>query len=94
MPDPGKSIWCAVARLQEPHKVATVKSRSWHEMSPAQQAGILCQDDMFAKFLVRNARPKRGVPKWSAVADTFALGSTYSILLCRRFGIDPEKVRK
>jgi hypothetical protein len=51
MPDPGKSIWCAVARLQEPRKITTFKSRSWHEMSPAQQAGMLCQDDVFAKFL-------------------------------------------
>jgi hypothetical protein len=51
-------------------------------------------DDRLVERAVRNARPKRGVPKWSAVADTFGLGSTYSILLCRRFGIDPEKVRK
>lgn len=41
---------------------------------------------------VRNAWPKkRGkVPRWSAVADTFALGSTYSIQLCRRFDVDPD----
>lgn len=26
-------------------------SRKWHEMKPSQQAGIACQDDLFARFL-------------------------------------------
>ena len=51
MPNAAAERWFAVARLQEPRKVTTFKSRSWHEMSPAQQAGMLCQDDVFAKFL-------------------------------------------
>jgi hypothetical protein len=55
MPDAATERWFAVARLQEPNreprKVTTFKSRSWHEMSPAQQAGVLCQDNVFAKFL-------------------------------------------
>ena len=51
MPNAAAERWFAVARLQEPRKVTTFKSRSWHEMSPAQQAGVLCQDDVFAKFL-------------------------------------------
>lgn len=41
---------------------------------------------------VRNAKPRKGrVPKWSAVSDTFGLGSTYSIQLCRRFDVDPDQ---
>jgi hypothetical protein len=44
---------------------------------------------------VRAARPRsvgRGSePRWSAVAEAFGLGSTYSIELCKKFGLDPEE---
>lgn len=30
-------------------------------------------------------------PRWVAVMSAFALGSTYSHQLCRRFGLDPEE---
>lgn len=30
-------------------------------------------------------------PRWTAVAHTFALGSTYAAQLCRRFGVDPDE---
>jgi hypothetical protein len=41
---------------------------------------------------VRGARPRNGrVPRWSAVGEVFALGSTFSIQLCRRFGVDPDE---
>jgi hypothetical protein len=33
-------------------------------------------------------------PRWAAVADAFALGSTYAAQLCRRFGLDPEEMVK
>lgn len=33
-------------------------------------------------------------PRWVAVMETFALGSTYSYQLCRRFGFDPEEMVK
>lgn len=47
------------------------------------------------KSLVRPVRRSRGVPLWSAVMDHFALGSTYSAQLCRRFEFDPDQmVRK
>lgn len=49
-------------------------------------------DAQLLERAVKSARPKRGrVPRWSAVGDAFALGSTYSIQLCRRFGIDPDQ---
>jgi hypothetical protein len=40
---------------------------------------------------VRAARPSRKSPRWTAVSDTFCLGSTYSMQLCRRFGLDPDE---
>jgi hypothetical protein len=42
---------------------------------------------------VRGARPNRPGrhPRWVAVVDTFALGSTYATQLCRRFGLDPDE---
>lgn len=47
---------------------------------------------------VRNARDKRSrgrVARWAIISDLFALGSTYSSQLCRRFGVDPdEEVRR
>jgi hypothetical protein len=54
MPDPGRSVWCAIARLQEPkskpEKPQSEKKR-WEDMTAAQQAGVLCGDAAFVKFL-------------------------------------------
>lgn len=46
---------------------------------------------------VRECRRGRGRQKiilWSKVSDRFALGSTYSIELCRRYGLDPDEMVK
>lgn len=49
-------------------------------------------DEKLIERAVRNARPRKGrVPRWSAIAEAFSLGSTYSIQLCRRFNIDPDQ---
>jgi len=42
---------------------------------------------------VRNARPHKcgPSPRWVAVMDTFALGSTFAYELCRIHGLDPEE---
>ena len=42
---------------------------------------------------IRNARPRKPgpSPRWVAVQDAFALGSTYSVALCRGFGLDPDE---
>lgn len=54
-------------------------------------------DDELLRRAVKGARAyyTRGWhARWEAVADVFALGSTYSAALCRRFDLDPdEKVR-
>lgn len=41
------------------------------------------------RHVVRN-RPRRKEFAWAAVAEAFALGSTFSMQLCRRFGLDPD----
>lgn len=53
----------------------------------------LPSDDELIKRAIRNARPSdRGsCVRWAAVSDTFALGSTYSIHLCRKHGFDPDE---
>lgn len=46
---------------------------------------------------VRECRRGRGRARtmlWSKVSDRFALGSTYSMQLCRRFGLDPDEMVK
>jgi hypothetical protein len=43
---------------------------------------------------VRGARARVKSQRWAAVADLFALGSTYSAQLCRRFGVDPDEYVK
>jgi hypothetical protein len=55
MPNPGESVWCAVARLNsnQPVEIQPTEKprREWRELSPAQQAGIRCADPAFYKFL-------------------------------------------
>lgn len=49
-------------------------------------------DEKLIARVVRSARPRKGrVPRWAAVGEIFALGSTFSIQLCRRFGVDPDE---
>jgi len=46
---------------------------------------------------VRECRRGRGRQKiilWSKVSDRFALGSGYSMELCRRYGLDPDEMVK
>lgn len=42
---------------------------------------------------VMNAMPHQcgEHPRWVAMHDTFALGSTYSVEICRLHGLDPEE---
>lgn len=40
----------------------------------------------------RLGRGRQKVPLWSVISDMFALGSTYSCQLCRRFGRDPDEM--
>ena len=39
----------------------------------------------------REYRKGQPHPRWAAVMDAFALGSTYSWQLCQRFGFDPDE---
>ncbi len=42
----------------------------------------------------RNGQSRAKVILWSKVSRRFALGSTYSYQLCRRFGLDPDEMVK
>lgn len=42
----------------------------------------------------RRGRSRHKVPLWSVVSDRFALGSTFSVELCLRFGLDPDEMVK
>ena len=42
---------------------------------------------------VRNSRPRKPgkSPRWHAVSVVFALGSTFAMELCRKYGVDPHE---
>lgn len=42
----------------------------------------------------RDRRKGEGHPRWVAVMDVFALGSTYAHELCRRYGLNPDEMVK
>mgnify|MGYP000544158872 CR=1 FL=1 len=51
-------------------------------------------DDDLLRRVVNTAKRQKGEPKWAAVGRKFALGSTFSIQLCHRFGLDPWETGK
>ena len=55
----------------------------------------ITDEELLRRVVTLSVHPtdKRGVsrPRWSVVADRFALGSTYAKQLCRRFGVDPDE---
>lgn len=52
-------------------------------------------DAQLVERAVRNCRRQtmhgRKELRWGRVSERFALGSTYSIQLCRRFNLDPHE---
>jgi hypothetical protein len=48
-------------------------------------------DEKLIERAIRNVRGRGRVPRWSAVADQFGLGSTYSAQLCARFGLESRR---
>jgi hypothetical protein len=51
-------------------------------------------DASLVERAVQNCRARKRYkqPRWVAVSENFALGSTYSRQLCRRFGLDPDQM--
>lgn len=50
-------------------------------------------DDELLRRVVRHVvrtRSRRKEFAWAAVSEAFALGSTFSMQLCRRFGLNPD----
>jgi hypothetical protein len=67
-------------------------------VSPINRTGTVADisDRELVARAVRNARARdkrkgQKHPRWLAVMDAFALGSTYAAQLCRRFGLDPDE---
>jgi hypothetical protein len=56
VPSPVDPVWCGIARVQpkatsgEPRPVERLRKR-WEDLTPAQQAGIRCQEQSFADFI-------------------------------------------
>lgn len=50
--------------------------------------------EALVKRAVINARPRicGESPRWVAVMDAFALGSTFATQLCRAHGLDPDEI--
>lgn len=49
-------------------------------------------DSDLVERAIRNVRPRfNGNPRWVAVRDLFAVGSTSATMLCRRFNLDPDE---
>jgi hypothetical protein len=53
-------------------------------------------DDDLLKRAVKNARSREyrkgwKHPRWVAVSNVFCLGPTFSVQLCKRFGLDPDE---
>ncbi len=64
MPNAGAEVWCAVARLASPEAAKSPPSamqalygpkatqrQTFHGLAPSQQAGILCNEESFQRFL-------------------------------------------
>jgi hypothetical protein len=53
-------------------------------------------DELIARAVVYGSLEawEAGSPRWSAVGNIFTTGSGYSADLCRRYGVDPNEVKK
>ncbi len=75
LPNPASEVWCGVARIINPseveakpaseppsqsHPVRAISKKSWNEMDYAQQAGMLCNDPKFIRFLIEGFRLSYG----------------------------------
>jgi hypothetical protein len=46
------------------------------------------------RYLATRGRGRIKCPLWSVVSEHFALGSGYSIQLCRKYGLNPDEIVK
>lgn len=64
-------------------------------MTPTGTVADIADEELLRRVMANLARKRSNsarlsVPLWSAVADHFALGSTYAHELCVRFGYTPD----
>lgn len=50
----------------------------------------ISDENLLRRAVCHLAPRARKQPAWARISDVFALGSTYSAQLCRRFGRDPD----
>lgn len=82
--------------LRKKFVIAEIPAKK-EEADPNQSTVRSIPNDVLVRRAVRSALPRSfgEVPRWSAVADAFGLGSTFATELCRIHGIDPhEKMRR
>lgn len=84
VPLPGVEKWVAVALLKsdaepveqpKPSTVVPIKAkREWHDMKPSQQAGMLCADPLFLRYIIEqhgdNATNAAQWVRYSCVVDS------------------------
>lgn len=54
----------------------------------------ISDENLLRRAVCHLAPRARTQPAWARISDVFALGSTYSAQLCRRFGRDPDTGKK
>lgn len=54
----------------------------------------ISDENLLRRAVCHLAPRARKQPAWARISDVFALGSTYSAQLCRRFGRDPDTGKK
>jgi hypothetical protein len=67
IPDSANPPWVGIARVQpkaasEPLKAVERPRKTWAELTPAQQAGIRCQEQEFVEFLAEEFGDEIGDP--------------------------------
>lgn len=68
-----------------------MRDASVRDQAPAAENGRL--RDLVSRAVQFTANWTAGHPRWSAVRDTFSVGSTTAKSLCREFDMDPDEVK-
>lgn len=72
--------------------VSVGRSESKRAVDRDSTVACIADDELLrrvVRHVARSRRRRKGFA-WAAVSEAFALGSTFSAQLCRRFGLDPD----
>jgi len=64
--------------------------------TPPQDVSSIPDEELLRRAVksARSWRYRGKHPRWTGVMDAFALGSTFAMQLCRRFGLNPDEMVK